>query len=160
MCVFVGTSDRLVSGLSLFLCGLWQLRTHQGWRTDPVTPNILSASGLRFPSSSSFSKNRLNPENEWFLFLFPAAEEVIRLHWWTRASLPLSPTNTNTHRHAYIAWDCTAKNILFIYFYCIQVKSWAEKCRQDPRGIKTRRLLKPSSLQLLTLKNWTNNNNT
>ncbi len=39
MCAYMGTSDRLVSGFSLFHCGLWQLKTHQGRRTDPVTPN-------------------------------------------------------------------------------------------------------------------------
>lgn len=29
----------LCLGLSLFHCGLWQLKTHRGRRTDPVTPN-------------------------------------------------------------------------------------------------------------------------
>lgn len=38
VCAYMGTSERLVSGFSLFHCGLWQLKTHQGRRTDPVTP--------------------------------------------------------------------------------------------------------------------------
>lgn len=53
VCVYAGTSDRLVSGLSLFHCGLWQLKTHQGRRTDPVTPNKSELEAWAIVTSSS-----------------------------------------------------------------------------------------------------------
>lgn len=66
----MGTSDRLVSGLSLFHCGLWQLKTQQGRRTDPVTPTIhiseLEAWAIvTFPPPPLF-ENWLYPENKGF----------------------------------------------------------------------------------------------
>lgn len=75
-CAYMGTSDRLVSELSLFHCGLWQLKkTHQGSRTDPVTPiTHLSERSERVEPSLW-----LYPENKRVPFPFPAAVQVIRL---------------------------------------------------------------------------------
>lgn len=62
VCVYMGTSDRLVSGLGLFHCGLWQLKNNTSREENRSSDSYYSyewARGLsycNFPSSSSFWK--------------------------------------------------------------------------------------------------------
>lgn len=75
-CAYMGTSDRLVSELSLFHCGLWQLKkTHQGSRTDPLTLIMHVSEKSKWAEPSLW----LYPENKSVPFPFPAAVEAIRL---------------------------------------------------------------------------------
>lgn len=86
-CAYMGTSVRLESELTLFHCGLWQRKkkkiiiiinknkTHQGSRTDPVTP----ITHLSERSERAELSLRLYPENKRVPFPLPAAVLAIRL---------------------------------------------------------------------------------
>lgn len=95
----MGTSDRLVSGFSLFHCGLWQLinTSREENRSSDSQHSYEWARGLSYCNFPL----RLYPENEQFLFLFPAAVEVIRLHRWTWATPPHPFKYTHTYTQAF-----------------------------------------------------------
>lgn len=81
----------LCLGFSLFHCGLWQLKTHRGRRTDPVTP-----------------VTRMSELEAWAIVTFPPT-----VPWERMTSVPVSccsrsdkttlpnmipPLNTHTHK--------------------------------------------------------------
>lgn len=82
----------LCLGFSLFHCGLWQLKTHRGRRTDPVTP-----------------VTRMSELEAWAIVTFPPT-----VPWERMTSVPVSccsrsdkttlpnmipPLNTHTHTY-------------------------------------------------------------